>query len=586
MKRFLKIMVPVILSVAILFGIAWYLFSYDKGFTQDILLSCGRIFANSGNMKVASYFYDLAYDQNHNRNAVIIELAEKYIQNDNYTKAEAALYRAIEDGADAKVYIALSKIYVAQDKLYDAVELLNGITDMDVKDELEPLRPEPPYTTEDDGPFNQLIDYSIESSANKLYVNPDGEYPSIAKHLYTAPVTLKEGENILYAVAVSDLGLVSPLKIFKPTVNGVITEVIFQDSMIEQEIRKILNVSDDTILYSNDLWNITEFTVPQNAIKYEDIRHMIHLESLTIENGVSGQICRINNNLDSFQQTLKSLTIKNISLSSEDLDFIAELLNLENLTLEECSLSTSTHFTALTKLKSLNLNFNSIRNISALASMPDLTELYMHRNALDDLTVLSNCSQLEILDVSDNLLNTLSPIASLSKIYSLNFSNNQIEDISILKNMTALKVLDASNNAISDIAPLSVCTKLTTLKLSENSISSLDALSTLKSITYLDFSHNHVEALPQWHVDSAFVTIDGSYNQISDLTPLATLKQINNILMDYNPNIQTVECLATCPVLIQVNIYGTKVTDVSMLTAQSIIVNYNPLETASEATNN
>lgn len=586
MKRVLKIIVPIILSAAIIFGIGWYLFSYDKGFTQDILLSCGRIFANNGNMKVASYFYDLAYDQNHDKNAVVIELAEKYIQNDNYTKAEAALYRAIEDGADARVYIALSKTYVAQDKLYDAVELLNGITDLEVKKALEPLRPETPYTTEEDGPFNQLIDYSIESSASKLYVNPDGEYPSIAKHLYTAPVTLREGENILYAVAVSDIGLVSPLKIFKPTVNGVITEVIFQDSVIEQEVRTLLNVSSDTVLYSNDLWNISEFTVPQNAIKYDDIRHMIRLESLTIENGVSGQICRIDNNLDSFQQTLKSLTIKNVSLSSEDLSFIAELINLENLTLEECGLSTSTYFAALTKLKSLNLSLNSIRNISALSSMPDLTELYMHRNALDDLTILSNCTQLEILDVSDNLLNSLSPIATLTNINSLNISNNQIQDISVLKNLTSLSILDASNNAISDITPLSVCTKLTNLKLSENTITSLDALSTMKSITYLDFSHNQVAALPQWHVDSAFVTINGSYNQISDLTPLATLKQINNILMDYNSSIQSVECLASCPVLIQVNIYGTKVTDVSMLTEQSIIVNYNPLEAASETSDN
>ena len=48
--------------------------------------------------------------------------------------------------------------------------------------------------------------------------------------------------------------------------------------------------------------------------------------------------------------------------------------------------------------------------------------------------------------------------------------------------------------------------------------------------------------------------------------------------MDYNEDIESIDVLADCPVLIQVNVYGTKVKDVKKLTDQSIIVNYNPLE--------
>ena len=129
MKRFLKILVPIILSLAIIAGLVWYFFSYDKGLTQDIFCSFGSYFADKENMKAASWFYDLAYKQNYNKDGVAIELADKYIQIGNYTKAEAALYRAIQDGAGVPVYIALSKAYIAQDKLYDAVELLDGVSD-------------------------------------------------------------------------------------------------------------------------------------------------------------------------------------------------------------------------------------------------------------------------------------------------------------------------------------------------------------------------------------------------------------------------------------------------------------------------
>jgi hypothetical protein len=47
--------------------------------------------------------------------------------------------------------------------------------------------------------------------------------------------------------------------------------------------------------------------------------------------------------------------------------------------------------------------------------------------------------------------------------------------------------------------------------------------------------------------------------------------------MEYNEEISSVKALAKCPNLIQVNVFGTKVRDVSSLTDQSIIVNYNPV---------
>jgi hypothetical protein len=57
---------------------------------------------------------------------------------------------------------------------------------------------------------------------------------------------------------------------------------------------------------------------------------------------------------------------------------------------------------------------------------------------------------------------------------------------------------------------------------------------------------------------------------------------LNNVYMDYNEEIASVEALAVCPVLIQVNVYGTKVTEVKSLTDQSVIVNYTPVQIEDE----
>ena len=238
MKRFLKVLLPILLSLAIIAGIGWYFFSYDQALTQDLLRSCGSFFAGKENMKAASWFYNLAYKQNYNQDAVAIEHADKYIQHGNYTKAEATLYKAIQDGAGFSVYTALSKAYIAQDKLFDAVELLDGITNPNLKQELEDMRPAAPTSPNEQKTYHQLISVTVEAGNNKLYVNPDGEYPSITQHAYQSPIPLSEGENVLYAIAVSDTGLVSPLSIFKYEISGVI------ETARGYEIIKCLNKFD------------------------------------------------------------------------------------------------------------------------------------------------------------------------------------------------------------------------------------------------------------------------------------------------------------------------------------------------------
>ena len=74
------------------------------------------------------------------------------------------------------------------------------------------------------------------------------------------------------------------------------------------------------------------------------------------------------------------------------------------------------------------------------------------------------------------------------------------------------------------------------------------------------------------------MVIDGSQNQITSLENLAGLTSLNNVYMDYNESLSSVNVLSSCPVLIQVNVYGTKVQEAADLTAQSIVVNFDPTQ--------
>ena len=63
MKKPIRILTAIILTVAILGCTAWYLFVYDREFTRDVLLGCARSVESSGKHNAAAWFYKLAYAQ-------------------------------------------------------------------------------------------------------------------------------------------------------------------------------------------------------------------------------------------------------------------------------------------------------------------------------------------------------------------------------------------------------------------------------------------------------------------------------------------------------------------------------------------
>ncbi len=571
MKRAIKVLIPILLALAIVVCMGWYLFIYDREFTRDMLLTGARYFEGQGKHAVASWFYDRAYEQAGDNDAVAIELAEQHKAAGNYTKAEATLSQAIEDGGGISLYIALCKTYAQQDKLLDCVRLLDGITNEEIKAQLDGMRPAAPVASPEPGFYNQYISVGVTAESGTLYVSPTAEYPSVKNDPYSAPISLVDGENTLYALAVADNGLVSPLSIFGYTVGGVIEEVHFADAAVEAQVRQQLAIGENQVVFSNALWDIKEFTVPEGAASYDDLKYMIFLEKLTITKGVAGQLSVL-----SALANLNTLTVTGTSVSAEELAVIGALPKLESLTLSGCGLSTTAGLESAAGLRYLDLSSNTIRNITALSAMHSLQEAYLQNNAMTDLSSLSALTALTRLNLSGNTLTSLAPLGSVSALTWLDASKNQLANISTLGSLAELKELYLSSNQLTDITPLTGCKALRILYIDSNKLTDIAPLGKLSTLANLNFSHNQVKALPTFSKDCALVTINGAHNLLESLDALGGLKSLNNVYMDYNEKISSVKALASCPVLIQVDVYGTAVKDVSMLTSQSIIVNYDP----------
>lgn len=572
MKRALKIILPILLSITIIICIGWYLLEYDRDFTRDMLVSCARSFEEQGNHTASKWLYDIAYRHANHDETVAIELAEQFKADGNFTKAEYTLSNAIADGGSVELYIALCKTYVEQDKLLDAVTMLDNVADPVIKQQLESQRPKAPTATPESGYYNQYISVTLSGSKGTIYTSTGGEYPSTQTAPYSEPIALQGGETTISALVVGKNGLVSPLSIFGYTIGGVIEEVTLTDPAIERTIRQQLQVSDDHVLYSDELWNISSLVIPKDAQDLSDLSKLPFLKQLAIRDTQFESMSNL-----SCLSSLEELIITDTVISTADLQIIAALPKLTSLTLTGCNLSGISELSAATKLTYLDLSNNTIQDLSALASMPDLEYAALSHNAITELTVIGSLSKLTELDASYNSITTTAPLVTCSALAVLDLTGNSLTTLEGLDKIPGLRQLSVAFNQLTDVSLLAVNTTLGALDISNNAITDITALGTLNSLVTFNFSYNQVTALPTFSKNCALVTIKGSENQLTSLKPLSSLGNLNYVIMDQNAGITSISCLANCYQLVEVSVYGTKVTDASALKDMNVIVKYAPI---------
>lgn len=570
MKRSAKRLLPIFLCVVILCSIIWYLFIYDRGFMQDLLLGSARFFEEQGQHSVATWFYNQAYLQSDNDDTVVIELAERFKAEGNYTQAEIVLTNGIKDGGSPELYIALCKTYMEQDKLLDAVAMLENITNPKIKSQLELMRPATPVANPTPGYYSEYLNVDITSKdAAKLYVATGKDFPSLSQP-YQDAIALQAGENYITAIAVGENGLVSEPAYFSYVVGGVIEEVTISDPVLDAHLREELGITPFEPLYSNDLWKITSLTVPADVQDYSDLKRLTYLETLIMDSPTIQSLRPI-----SGLAFLKELVIHGCPLSSTDLSILASLPELQILTLSECSLSNISPLAGAKGLAALDLSGNAINDLSPIAYLEELTVLNLSSNAVTNLSALSALENLVVLDVSYNSLVSLEPLATCPALSSLSASNNQLTEIPLFNDPSVLTMLHLQENAIADVTVLENYTSLQKLDLSYNKISSITALAGLNKLNYLDVSHNSISKFPTWTADCQLIILKATHNKISSVKPLAVLEHLNSAYLDNN-KITTIGAMKDCRRLVDVSVYGNNVWDAKILTDLGILVRYDP----------
>ncbi len=559
MKRKLKIILPLVLIVALLAAACWFFLAVRPDWTSSVFAYWADRFVISERYNRAIPLYKLAGKLTPDNARVPVVLAQTYVKAGNYTKAEYTLVSAITEDPDAvELYTALSRIYVEQDKLLDAEQMLSRITHDEVKEKIKPLRPEAPVITPESGYYSEYIDVTASSPNGKVYLTTDGSYPTLSDDLYTEPVTLEGGETKITAIAVGSNGLVSDAVRAGYTVGNVVEPAELHDAAIDAYVREVLGKSFTDEIMTDELWEVKELVIPEDAASLVDLSYFTGLQSLTIHNSAKLDLSIIGQ-----LTTLQELDLSGCTLSAGLLEMIGTLPDLTKLNISNCAVSSINALVGLTKLTYLNLAHNTISDITALSSMTELTELHLSNNPIRTITYLNNCLKLQKLHVENCSISKLSSIAGNTVIEEIYASENTIDDISVLDGCTALRVLDITGNAVEDISVLPKLPELTNFKA----------------------DHNKITTIPKFDpATSKLVQFNVNYNEVTDLSPLAGLHTLNYVRADYN-KVTDVTCLKDNYCIIQIDVWDNPVNVEGIAAMQDlgIIVNYNPTYKPAEA---
>lgn len=236
---------------------------------------------------------------------------------------------------------------------------------------------------------------------------------------------------------------------------------------------------------------------------------------------------------------------------------------------------------------------NGINNFIFLESFPSIIELNLSCLKLNEKSLnLSKNYKLEIINFYGTQINYLKPIEKCVNLKNIDISFTDIDDLSPLSNMLNLEEISLYATYVSNLEPIKNCIKLKKLNLSELIGESID-LSFLKNckliteirlrntnfinlsyfkylvnLEIIDLSETGLSNYELWQLKNCLklkrIYLHDNY-ELTDLSGLSDCSELNTIDLWNCKNITTISPLKHCLKLKYLNLDGTNIKDISVL---------------------
>ena len=149
---------------------------------------------------------------------------------------------------------------------------------------------------------------------------------------------------------------------------------------------------------------------------------------------------------------------------------------------------------SFTRLKSLDVSFNSVRSMAAVAGLAAAqpSHLFFAANKITAIEGLAGLTGLTSLELGSNRLRSMEGLSTLVALQELYVGRNKLTTLSGLSGLTQLRILSIQSNRITKMEGLETCVALEELYLSHNGIEVMEGLDTLVQLNTLDITANRL----------------------------------------------------------------------------------------------
>lgn len=183
------------------------------------------------------------------------------------------------------------------------------------------------------------------------------------------------------------------------------------------------------------------------------------------------------------------------------------------------------------KVKSLNLSYTEITDLTPLANLSSLNTLNLAGNAVKDITVLEKITSLQSLDLSFTKVIDFTPLTKLTSLQILKLTGIKLNDLTPLSAIKCLKELHLGHAEVSDFSHISDHTSLRKLTLIQTNITDLTPLARLQSLQYLDLDGTGVLDLTPITYCKSLETLDLRLTDVKDIEPLKKLHSLKHLIL-------------------------------------------------------
>ena len=227
----------------------------------------------------------------------------------------------------------------------------------------------------------------------------------------------------------------------------------------------------------------------------------------------------------------------------ERLEGIEHFVVLRELNLAFNILEDVSALASLARLTDLQLSHNRIRSLPVIASATSLKRLELNHNQIDSLAWLTaeHFLVLEYLSIAHNRIGDATPLRVLTDLRELDIRSNRLRELGSVLELRKLDVLDVGGNYVSDLAGIdalgalrharradSLCV-VRRLFLDRNELSEISGVQALHELEQLGVGYNPITSISSLSELLRLRRLDLRYTAIDDLEPLLTLGDIEQL---------------------------------------------------------